>query len=406
MHNLTKIRLFRIALWVTYPFALLVLYPLARLKKKHSSGLFFIFDRYAIGGAQRIHLDILNSIPEISKQVWFTRKSPNDKLKKAFYSVPGTDNQDIHNLCDWLLLRLFSVHYFCFYLNRHHNLHVISSNSTFFYDMLPFISKRAIKTELLHNFSFGKKGMEFFGLANHRLLTYRIVYDSFTLSNIKKQYQEYGVDQSYLDRIRFIEPGVDLQPMPVKNYSLPLRILYAGRGGPQKRVWLLNSIAEKVLAEQLPVQFQFAGPMLDELSDNVRQNSVIHGEVSEKVRMDEIYAACNVIMLTSAYEGFPMVIKEGMINGCVPLVTALEGNRMHLKNLDNALLIDAVADEQLVIAQGLAQIHWLVEHQEELPALTERAYAYAAKTFNKKRFQEIYRRFLVDNDALVGRLSR
>src|SRR6476620_12623701 len=96
MHNLTKIKLFRIALWVTYQIAFIFLYPLARLKKKHSTGLFFMFDRYAIGGAQRIHLDILNSIPEIPKQVWFTRKSPTEKLKKAFYSVPGTDNRDIH----------------------------------------------------------------------------------------------------------------------------------------------------------------------------------------------------------------------------------------------------------------------------------------------------------------------
>ena len=111
MHNLTKIKIFRIALWITYPLALLFLYPLALLRKQNSSGLFFLFDRYSIGGAQRIHLDILHSVPDIPKQVWFTRKSPNDKLKKTFYSVPATSNFDIHGVCDWLLFRLFSVHY-------------------------------------------------------------------------------------------------------------------------------------------------------------------------------------------------------------------------------------------------------------------------------------------------------
>ena len=406
MHNLTKIKIFRIALWITYPFALVFLYPLALLRKRNASGLFFLFDRYSIGGAQRIHLDILHSIPEIPKQVWFTRKSPNDKLKASFYSVPGTDNHDIHVVCDWLLFRLFSVHYFAFYINLHKKAHVLSSNSTFFYDMLPFLAKPVIKTELLHNFSFGKKGMEFFGLANHRLLTYRIVYDSFTLSNIRKQYAEYNVPVSFLDRLLFIEPGVDFQQMPLKSFDLPVKILYAGRGGPQKRVWLLNAIAEAIIREKLPVQFQFAGPMADELSELVQQHSIIHGEVSEKSKMDSIYAACHIIMLTSAYEGFPMVIKEGMINGCIPLVTALEGNLMHLRNLENALLIDAIEDETAVISQGIDQIKWLVDNQDSIPAFSQRAYDYAAITFDKKKFQVIYRSFLVDNDASGGRLTR
>lgn len=406
MHNLTKIRLFRILLWVTYPLALVVLYPLAMLRKKNPSGLFFLFDRYAIGGAQRIHLDILNGIPDIPKQVWFTRLSPNDKLKESFYSIPNSRCLDIHIWCDYLLLRLFSVHYFAFYINRHQQAHVFSSNSTFFYDLLPFIRKKIIKTELLHNFSFGKKGMEFFGLANHTLLDYRIVYDSYTLNNIRKQYKEYNVEPAYLERILFIEPGVDFQPMPVKPQSPPIRILYAGRGGPQKRVWLLDRIAEQILREGLPVEFHFAGTMMDELSEYVKSHSVLHGEVSDKKKMDELYAGSHVIMLTSAYEGFPMVIKEGMINGCIPLVTALEGNRMHLTHMENALLIDAVEDEEKVVEDGIQHIKWLVQHAVEIPALAKRSYSYAVDHFDKKRFQQIYRAFLIDNDASGGRLNR
>ena len=79
---------------------------------------------------------------------------------------------------------------------------------------------------------------------------------------------------------------------------------------------------------------------------------------------------------------------------------------MHLKHLENALLIDAVEDEKLVIAQAIQHIHWILGHRDLLPPLTERAYAYAAKTFDKKRFQEIYRRFLVDRDASGGRLKK
>ena len=89
MHNLTKIKIFRFLLWITYPVAVIFIYPFVLLRKKHTSHLFFFFDRYAIGGAQRIHLDILKSVEDIPKMVFFTRKSPNDGLKDAFYSVPN-----------------------------------------------------------------------------------------------------------------------------------------------------------------------------------------------------------------------------------------------------------------------------------------------------------------------------
>src|SRR5690242_10052243 len=119
MHNLTKIKWFRIASRITYIPALLFIYPFALLKKKNNTGLFFFLDRYSIGGAQRIHLDILESVEDVPKRVYFTRKSVNQSLKDAFFSVPNTVSKDIHFGCDNIFFRLFTVHYYAFYLNRH-----------------------------------------------------------------------------------------------------------------------------------------------------------------------------------------------------------------------------------------------------------------------------------------------
>ena len=152
-----------------------------------------------------------------------------------FYAVPHSRNQDIHIYCDYLLLRLFSVHYFSFYINRHPAAHVFGSNSTFFYDLLPFIRRDVKKTELLHNFTFGRNGMEFFGLLNYRRLTWRIVYDLYTKENIEKQYAQFQIDPVYLDRIQFIEPGVDIPPEKKKIFDQPFRIICAGRGWYSKK---------------------------------------------------------------------------------------------------------------------------------------------------------------------------
>ena len=393
MHNLTKIKIFRVLLWITYPVSWLIMYPASLLKKKNPGHLFFFFDRYCIGGAQRVHLDILNSIRNQPKQLYFTRHSPDAVFKKDFYEIPATDSRDIHVWCDNLLFRLFTVHYYAFYINRHSAAHIFSSNSTFFYDLLPFLKKRVVCTELLHNFTYGKKGFEFFGLANYARLQNRVVVDAATRANIKQQYAVYGIDATFADRILLIEPGVNIPPDPFnKNYETPLQVLYAGRGGAQKRVWLVSRIADYFIGEKLPVQFHFAGPVQAELSRLTRRHSVIHGEVKGN-GMAALYAQCQALILTSAYEGFPMVIKEAMAYGCVPVVTALEGNKTHLKNGRNALLIEAITDEAAVVQQGIEQIRTLTD-TARLQELSAAARAYAQKHFSKDAFMQAYRQLL------------
>ncbi len=395
MHNLTKIKVFRLLLYITYLPSLIFVYPFAIIKKKNKGKLFFFFDRYVIGGAQRIHIDILHSVDEAFKHIYFTRLSPNNSFKEEFYATPNAEVRDIHFWCDNLLFRLFTVHYYAFYLNRHKGAHVFSSNSTFFYDMLPFISNHVIKTELLHNFTHGKNGMEFFGLANHRYLDNRIVYDVFTYNNIKKQYAENNITESYTDRILFIEPGVNIPVHILKSHNLPLKVLYAGRGGVQKRIPLLNEIAERCIKEGAPLEFHFAGTLMDELSDYVKKNSVIHGEISKQEDMYSLYRNSDIILMTSAYEGFPMLIKEGMANGCIPVVTALEGNKGHLFHDENALLIFNPEDEQHVVVEGMRLIKLLASDINATKRLSENARNYAIQHFDRQKFLDKYREFLL-----------
>jgi glycosyltransferase involved in cell wall biosynthesis len=399
MHNITKIKLFRILLRITYLPSLIILYPLALLRKKSADGLFFFFDRYSLGGAQRIHLDILKSIPETGKQVFFTRYSPNAVFRGEFLQIPNSQSRDIHICCDWLLLRLFCVHYFSFYINRHSSAQVFGSNSTFFYDMLPFIKKKLIRTELLHNFTFGKNGMEFFGLVNCRFLTHRIVYDSFTKENIEKQYAFYKIDPGYLRLILFIEPGVDIPAEKIRPFGLPLNILSAGRGGIQKRVWLVNRIAEYFADQQLPVRFHFAGTLTGELSDKVKTNSVIHGEISDPRKMAALLSESDIALLTSLYEGFPMFIKEAMANGCIPVVTALTGNLMHLEDRTNCLLIHEIHDEAELVKQAIENIMELIGNKDLRVRLSTEAYRYAKDHFSRETFNNSYRKLLLTVDG-------
>lgn len=394
MHNLTKIKLFRILLCITYPLSVIFLLPAALVRKKWKVRHFFFFDRYAIGGAQKVHLDILESIRDLPKIVFFTRRSPNDKMKDSFYSFQNTHCVDIHFWCDNLLFRLFSVHYFCFLINRYPEAVIVSSNSTFFYDMLPFLRKRIRKIELLHNFSFGKNGMEFFGLANYRHLDLRLVIDSITFQNILDQYRAYNVPKIYYDRVKTIEYGVPIPAPTVKPDVPPLEVLYAGRGSKQKRIWLLNRIAEYFIQSNPSVKFTFAGSMGNELSPLVKANCKVLNEVGEKAVMDNLFRTSHVIILTSSFEGFPVVVKEGMSFGCVPIVTALPGNKTHLVHGFNALLLDDVENEDSVVNHAIKNIEKLLHDPDALKRLSKNCYEYAAQNFSKDNFFKTYRQLL------------
>ena len=344
-----------------------------------------------------MHLDILESVSEQQKQIYFTRHSPNEGLKDAFYRLPNCISSDVHFYCDNLLIRLFSVHFFAFYLNRHKRAHIFSSNSTFFYDMLPFIDKKIKRTELLHNFTYGNNGMEHFGLANRKYLDNRMVIDAATRENIVRQYAENNVSESYLKSVKLIEPGVTIPTTINKDFTDILKVLSAGRGGAQKRIYLLNQVAEHCITNNLAIEFHFAGTMMDELSELVKSNSVIHGEISAPNKMQQLYETCHALLMTSAYEGFPMLIKEGMAFGCLPIVTALEGNKTHLKHLKNALLIDQPENERHVVATAIKYLELLITGNDLLQKLSKQAGNYAKQNFDKADFIRKYKTFFDAN---------
>jgi glycosyltransferase involved in cell wall biosynthesis len=393
MHNLTKIKTFRILLWITYPLAIVACFPIALLKKRKPSGLFFFFDRYSIGGAQRVYLDILEAVHGTQKTVYFTRKSSDTGLKIEFYSRPNTDCRDIHRWTENLLLRIFTVHYYAFFVNRHSNVRILGSNSTFFYDMLPYLKPGCKRMELFHNFAFNKNGMEFFGLANYRYLDVRLLVDGITKQNIEQQYKQYRIPDRYSEKLRVVEYGVELPSYPQKSATPPLKILYAGRGSSQKRIWLLNRIVEYFIT-RTDVQFTFAGSMRNELSDNVRTHCIVYDEVGDREVMNALFRNTHAIILTSAFEGFPVVVKEGMANGCIPIVTALPGNKLHLEHLVNSLLIEEPENEENVVKNAIDNIETLLSDSALLQLLSRNAHSYAMKNFGKHAFLKAYRELL------------
>ncbi len=236
--------------------------------------------------------------------------------------------------------------------------------------------------------------MEFFGLENFDRLDHRIIYDFYTRENIEKQYAEFKISPIYLERLLFIEPGVDVPLELDKKFSDPLKIICAGRGGSQKRIWLVNEIAEYFINQNLPVDFHFAGTLIVELSEHVKKHSTLHGEISDPAMMKTILFESNIALLTSIYEGFPMFIKESMAQGCIPIATALPGNLMHLKDRSNSLLVHEILDEKEIVRQAIEIIKELLANKNLAIRISGEAYTYAKNHFSRAEFNKKYQSLL------------
>jgi glycosyltransferase involved in cell wall biosynthesis len=187
---------------------------------------------------------------------------------------------------------------------------------------------------------------------------------------------------------------VSIPPEKKKSFDAPLKIICAGRGGPQKRIQLVNRIAEQLIDQLAPIEFHFAGTLIAELSAKVKTHSVLHGEIGDPEKMAALLAASDIALLTSSYEGFPMFIKESMANSCIPVVTALPGNLMHLKDRFNCLLIREIQNEAEVVKQGIHKIEELTLDKNLCIQLSTEAYRYAARHFSRDKFNEKYRELL------------
>jgi glycosyltransferase involved in cell wall biosynthesis len=111
--------------------------------------------------------------------------------------------------------------------------------------------------------------------------------------------------------------------------------------------------------------------------------------------MNNLFAENHAIILTSAFEGFPVVVKEGMSFGCIPIVTALPGNLIHLTQMSNALLMTNPDNESAVVDEAIRNIELLLTRRDLLESLSKNAYVYAQKKFGKQHFTTAYRTLLM-----------
>ncbi|QEC43865.1 glycosyltransferase family 4 protein [Pseudobacter ginsenosidimutans] len=375
-----------------FPFVLagMIYGRLFPLKKKTSTFLFF--PSADIGGAIKVNADIAACMKDQQPLIIFSKKPKNNGHLEMFQ---GFDVLDLHEQIDNKLYHFVNFFYrgvLAAWINSAPNATIFGGESLFFYKMLAHVNRNVRRIELCHLDTWLPYSIGFIDL-----ITLRIFSTVKLMKDVEEQYKKTGVNPSYAKRLRFAENMIPIPPYrPVNNETL--EVIFIGRGAPQKRVPLIAAIAEKLHQINAPIHFSFVGDVDNVIDPAQYPYCTFYGNVRDEAKMLELYHKSDVLILTSAYEGLPLVVMQMMAHGRIVMSTAVNAIPDYVRHMENGLLIHATS-EPAIVEEGATLLQWLVEHPEVKETFGKRGREIAIEKFSGEVFCREFRKFLyTDND--------
>ena len=360
--------------------------------------IFFFFPSYEIGGAERVNAEIINAVADKKIIIYFTKKSANDGMKH-FFQLPHVTIKVIHKWTDnkWIYWGSFIYRGIC---SRHINSQekapvVFIGQCNFGYKLTPHVSRSIKILELIHMHDpkFTWVWAPFVQFIHKRV----IIADVFK-QQFRECYSEFGIPEKYLVRLYKISNCLEYIPAKLtkKDFDLPLKIYYAGRGGPQKRVWLIVKIIQQCRELKLNVRFKLAGSFETELPAELINDGTYVGKLKGGEEIYSFHKENDILLMTSAFEGFPIVIMEAMAFGAIPFVVNVDAIPEHVKDGYNGFLINEVNDEALLVNEAITKLRDIISKRSELATMSKNGYEYACSNFTKEKFIREYRKVILD----------
>jgi len=353
-------------------------------------GSLFFFPFYHLGGAENVHLDIVNAVKLTKPLILFTDYSGSDTLLKDFKSVASTLNID--QLLIWPGTRAKVIEKISMVCEQNKRMILFSSNSWFYYEFLKSKPSNTKAIDLIHAFMHEHEfaiSSEGWSLPVLDKLDYRVIINKKTGKDLENLYKNKNVSQELLKRIIYIPNFVELNDKPSKDNSGSLKIVYVGRGTSEKRVHLLAMIAKRLKENGSPIEFHFVGDVLNAIPHDLQQFCVIHGEVKDKSVLHQLYSKAHILAMASTREGFPLVIMEAMMHAVIPITTNVGGISDHV-NDSNGILINEIESSHFSDT-FVAEIEKLISDRTRMQKLSDGAYEYAVKNFSKEQFVTSYK---------------
>lgn len=373
-----------------------ILFPLVYIGKvigylfplKEKSSYYLFFPSFDIGGSPKVNADIVSVLKDKKPIIILSKKPNNNGFKDLFLSY-GCKVIDLHDRIDNKLFHFINVIYrgiISSWINRSSNAIAFGGECMYFYKVIPHLKSSVRKIELSHLHTWLNYNQAF-----AKYIDLRITSTPKLKRYIELQYRENKVPANYLNKIIHIDNWVEI-PEYKKKKSKNLKVLFVGRGAPQKRVHIISSIAERIIKMNIDISFTFVGDVLNIVSDYVKNNCMVFEYVTNPEELKRIYDDADILILTSAFEGLPIVVMDMMARGKVVVSTAVDGIPDYITHNVSGLLINELFDEEVIKDTGIKLINELNENRNLLDTIGLNARKVALEKFDKNVFEEKYRK--------------
>lgn len=340
--------------------------------------IIFFIPHHRIGGAERVHLNIIKSLNH-KPFVFFNYSNTSqisDEFKNNAYCFLITSSKRRKVALGFLKVISFFLPVILF-----------GCNSSIFYWFIAKLKGKVKAIDLTHAFSFPELGMEISSLPYVSLIDIRVVINNRTFEDYKKLYKENDIKESFLKRFRIISNGVkinDFDSRQIESRFSNFTIGFVGRNSPEKRPELFFNIVKNV-----KVNAKVIGDNFDAFKNDFSDVSYFENcNVPELIRRQ--FSDISLLVVTSSREGFPLVIMEAMELG-IPIISTDVGSiAEHLINGKNGFLISAI-EENEILNLATAKIKGIIENKEVYCNLSLNARQYACDHFNNQIFEQKYR---------------
>ena len=357
---------------------------------KHPTNLFLFFPNADIGGAPRVNADITKCVQDASPVIIFSKKAANNKFS-SLYKLEGVCILDLHRLIDHKIFHFINFFYrgvLASWINKAENPVVFGGESLYFYKVIPHIRKNIPCIELSHLPTWLPYNIGFIDRIDQRIFSTKKLKET-----VEIQYKENSLPEKYFKKLAFIDNAIDI-PEIIQKENEQLQVVFIGRGAPQKRVHLIAAMAKILNNQKANVHFTFVGDVENAVRTNDFPFCSFLGNINDEIRMNEIYAASDVLILTSAFEGLPLVVMTMMAYGKPVISTAVNAIPDYVIHEKNGLLIYET-DENKIVEQGVLFLKRLSQNRHLLKTLGENSRAIAIQKFSRENFCNTYRKILI-----------
>jgi len=343
--------------------------------KKNKIVIFFI-PHHHIGGAERVHLNIIKALQY--KPIVFFDYSNSNTINKEFsenaycFLITNAKRRKYAFRFLQVLTLVFPVTLF-------------GCNSSLFYNFISRLKKKTKAIDLTHAFSYPEQGVEISSLPYVKLLDKRVVINAKTYEDYKQLYSENNIDQHLLKRFTIIPNGIEMYDFDsclIHSRWNNFTVGFVGRNSPEKRPELFFELIRKDRINTKVIGDNFEKFKKDFPNVTYFENS------NNKEEIREQFSDISLLIVSSRREGFPLVIMEAMELGIPVIATDVGSISEHVISYENGFL--APVEEKVFLEYTSSIIKELIGNKELYFDISKNARNHAEKFFSIEVFNSKY----------------